>query len=84
MPSRASRAVATTLALVALAMEVATAVLFVRDTAATRVTLDSNGVATLILGASFPVVGWLITSVAPITASVGCSLRPASCSRWDR
>ena len=65
MTTRASRAVATTLALLALAMEVAAGVLFVRDTTATGVTLDSNGVATLILGASFPIVGWLITSRRP-------------------
>jgi hypothetical protein len=54
--------VATTVALLALALEAAAGVLVVRDVAATRVALGSNGVSVLILGASFPVVGWLIAS----------------------
>jgi len=59
---RASRAVATTVALLALALEAAAGVLAVRDVAATGVPVGSNGVSVLILGASFPVVGWLIAS----------------------
>jgi hypothetical protein len=59
---RASRAVATTVALLALALEAAAGVLFARDVAATSVAVGSNGVSVLILGASFPVVGWLIAS----------------------
>ncbi|MGZ8513980.1 MAG: hypothetical protein ACXWXA_02970 [Candidatus Limnocylindrales bacterium] len=62
MSPRASRAVATTLALLALALEAAAGVLGVRDVAAARVALGSNTVSVLILGASFPVVGWLIAS----------------------
>ena len=50
------------MALLALALEAAAGVLVVRDVAATRVALGSNGVSVLILGASFPVVGWLIAS----------------------
>ena len=62
MSPRASRAVATTVALLALALEAAAGVLIVRDVAATGVAVGSNGVSVLILGASFPVVGWLIAS----------------------
>ncbi|MGZ8437434.1 MAG: hypothetical protein ACXWXR_02695 [Candidatus Limnocylindrales bacterium] len=62
MSPRASRAVATTVALLALALEAAAGVLGVRDVAAARVALGSNTVSVLILGASFPVVGWLIAS----------------------
>jgi hypothetical protein len=57
---RASRAVATTVALLALALEAAAGVLFVLDVAATNVSVGSNGISVLILGASFPIVGWLI------------------------
>jgi hypothetical protein len=62
MSPRASRTVATTVALLALALEAAACVLVVRDVAATGVALAGNTVAALLLGASFPVVGWLIAS----------------------
>jgi len=65
MTTRASRWVATTLALLALTMELAAGVLFVLDTSVTGVTVNANGAATLVLGASFPVVGWLIASRRP-------------------
>jgi hypothetical protein len=59
---RESRALATTVALVGLALEAAAGVLIVLDVAATKVAVGSNGVSVLILGASLPVVGWLIAS----------------------
>ena len=62
MSPRALRAAATILALLALALEAAAGVLIVRDMAATDVAVGSNGVSVIILGASFPVVGWLIAS----------------------
>ena len=62
MSPRALRATATALALLGLALEAAAGVLIVRDMAATDVAVGSNGVSVLILGASFPVVGWLIAS----------------------
>ena len=62
MSPRASRALATALALLGLALEAAAGVLIVRDVAATGVAVGSNGVSVIILGASFPVVGWLIAS----------------------
>ena len=62
MSPRASRAVATTLALLALVLEGAASVLFVRDVTATTVAVGSNGVFVVILGASFPIVGWLVAT----------------------
>lgn len=59
---RASRALATTLALLALVLVAAAGVLVVRDVAATGSALGGNTVAALLLGASFSVVGWLIAS----------------------
>ncbi len=62
MSPRSSRAVTTTLALLALALVAAAGVLELRDVAASGVALSGNSVGALVLGASFTVVGWLIAS----------------------
>jgi hypothetical protein len=55
--------VATTLAVLALAMEVAAVVLYVANSAKAALTsVGFNGVAILIVSVTFPIVGWLIAS----------------------
>ena len=63
MSPGASRAVATTLALVTLAMEVAAIILLVPDSAVPGLgPFGSNGVTGLLLAVTFAIVGWLIAS----------------------
>lgn len=59
---RTSPVMATAFALLALVLVAAAGVLVVVDVAATRVPLSGNTVAALLLGATFPVVGWLVAS----------------------
>jgi hypothetical protein len=62
MRPRTSPVVATTVALLGLALVAAAGVLAVRDVAATGAALGGNSVGALLVGASFTVVGWLIVS----------------------
>jgi hypothetical protein len=63
MTDASSRRLATTLALVALALEAASLVLMVPNSAVGSLeTLGFNGVGGAILGLTYPVVGWLIAS----------------------
>ena len=63
MSPRASRAVATTLVLLALAMEVGAVALYFANTAKAELQpLGFNGVASLILVVTLPSIGWLIAS----------------------
>jgi hypothetical protein len=54
--------VATSVALLGLALVAAAGILAVRDVAATGVAMGANSVGALLVGASFTVVGWLIVS----------------------
>ena len=66
MSPRASRAVATALALLGLAVEVAAIILLVPASAVPGLgNFGSNGVASLILALTLPSIGWLIASRRP-------------------